>query len=64
MLKDIMTFGEAAEEWKLDSSTLRKLTLTDKLIKDVDYKKSKGTWIITRAAMLKVYGEPSLRVKK
>ena len=59
-----MTFKEAAEEWKLDTSTLRKMVLTNKLIEDVDYRKSGGTWIITRAAMIKVYGEPGTRTKR
>lgn len=57
VLNDVMTFSEAAEKWNIDSSTLRKLVNTDKLIKDVDYRKSGSVWLITKEAMEKVYGK-------
>lgn len=56
-INNILTFTEAAEKWNIDSSTLRKLVNTDKLIKDVDYRKSGNVWLITKEAMKKVYGE-------
>jgi len=56
-LKDVLSFKEASEEWGLENSTLRKAIPGNKnLIKGVDYRKSAGTWLIIRSAMIKVYG--------
>ena len=54
----ILTFKEASNIWKLNDSTLRKLVKTDKLIEGIDFRKSSSTWLITKKAMIKVYGEP------
>lgn len=53
-----LTFSEATEMWNLGSSTLRMLVRTDKLIENIDYRKSGGTWLITIGAMKRIYGEP------
>jgi hypothetical protein len=53
-----MTFAEASELWGLGESTLRSTVRTDKLVEDVDYKKSGKVWLITKEAMSRVYGEP------
>ena len=54
----IFTFAEASEKWGLDSSTLRKLVLTDKVEIGEDVKKSGKTWLITGECMNRLYGEP------
>ena len=53
----ILTFAEASDLWGLDSSTLRKLVTTKKLVDGVDYRKSGKVWLITRSAMERIYGE-------
>ena len=58
MINDVMTFKEAAKRWGKNDSTLRKLVDTDRLVKDFDYRKSAGTWLITYQAMVRLYGEP------
>ncbi|MFQ8932927.1 helix-turn-helix domain-containing protein [Intestinibacter bartlettii] len=60
-LKDIdkiFTFAEAAEKWRLDTSTLRKLVLTDKVEIGDDVKKSGKVWLITGECMHRLYGKP------
>lgn len=57
-LFNTMTFKEAAEIWGLCDSTLRRLVNSDKIKEGIDYRKSGSTWIITREAMKRVYGEP------
>ncbi len=59
-INDVLTFTEAAQRWGLDTSTLRKLVHSNRLTNGVDYRKSGGTWLITRAAMEKVYKERPL----
>lgn len=54
-ITDIMTFSEAAELYNLDSSTLRKLVKTNKLVEGIDYRKSGSVWLITKKAMERVY---------
>ncbi len=56
-LDEIMTLVEATEKWGLADSTLRKLLTTDKLISNVDYKKSGKATLITKRAMIKIYGD-------
>lgn len=54
---DIMTFAEASARWKIDSSSLRKIVSRNNILeKNVDYRKSYGTWLITKQAMEKLYG--------
>lgn len=56
-INEIMTFAEATERWGLADSTLRKLITTNKLIEGFDYRKSGKVWLITKDAMIKIYGE-------
>lgn len=62
-IADIMSLSEAAKEWGLDDSTLRKLIKTDKVIEGVDYRKSGNVWIITRECMHKIYGKNIKQIK-
>ena len=57
ILNEVLTFREASQIWKLDDSTLRKMVKTDKLIEGIDFRKSGATWLITKKAMIKAYGE-------
>lgn len=57
-LDEVMAFSEASEIWGLGESTLRSAVKTDRLVDGVDYRKSGKVWIITKAAMLRTYGEP------
>lgn len=56
-LDEIMTFSEASEIWGLGESTLRSTIRTDKLKEGADYRKSGKVWLITKEAMVRVYGE-------
>ena len=58
-LHSVMTFPEAAERWGLGESTLRSMTRDGRLKVGEDYRKSGRSWLITEAAMIKLYGEPS-----
>jgi len=53
-----MTFPEAAERWGLGESTLRSMVRDNRLEENKDYRKSGRSWLITKAAMIKLYGEP------
>lgn len=54
-LKEVLTVSEAADIYNLDVSTLRKLVKKDKLIENVDFRKSKATWLFNREALDKIY---------
>lgn len=63
-LKKIYTFAEASELWGLSESTLRRAQRSGRF-KEGETKKSGGTWIVTRAAMERLYGEePEKTLKK
>lgn len=51
----IYTAVEAAELWSLDVSTVKKACQTDRFASE-ECRKSKGTWLVTRAGMERVYG--------
>jgi len=55
-LKEVYTFAEASELWGLSESTLRRAQHSGRF-KEGETKKSGGTWIVTRAAMERLYGE-------
>lgn len=57
LIDEVMTFGEGARRWGKAESTLRMMIRTGKLIEGIDYRKSGGTWLITREAMEKAYGK-------
>lgn len=58
LINEVMAFGEATEKWGLADSTLRKMVTSNRLIEGVDYRKSGKVWLITKGAMIKIYGEP------
>lgn len=60
-IKNILTLKEASILWNKDTSTLRRMILSDKLKENIDYRKSGGTWLIRKDSMLKCYGEPKAR---
>lgn len=57
LIDEVMTFKEVSKRWRKAESTLRMMVKTNKLIEGIDYRKSCGTWLITKNAMLKLYGE-------
>lgn len=58
MLNEVLTIAEASLIWGLERSTLRKAFKSGKrFVEGVDYRKSKDTWLVTREAMLRIYGE-------
>ena len=55
---DILSLQEAAEIWGIDDSTLRHAIANGKFLENEEIRKTGRNWIITRAAMCRVYGEP------
>ena len=58
LIDEVMTFAEATVLWGLADSTLRKMVHDNRLVEGKDYRKSGKVWIITKAAMKKLYGDP------
>lgn len=57
LIDEVMTFKEVSKRWRKAESTLRMMVKTNKLIEGIDYRKSCGTWLITKKAITKLYGE-------
>ena len=55
----LMAFGDATDLWDLNESTLRKAVAYGKLVKEIDVHKFGRQWVVTKAAMLREYGEPT-----
>ena len=56
IIKEVMTFAEATQRWKLKDSTLRKVVERNLFVAE-EARKSKGVWLITKEAMIKHYGK-------
>ena len=56
-VNNIMTVSEAAEIWEKTEGALRAAIKSKKLIAGVDYRKAKGTTLITRETMERIYGK-------
>lgn len=57
-IKEVRSTTEAAEEWEMDSSTIRH-AIDDGRFEEYEYRKSgPRLWILTRSAMIRVFGEP------
>ena len=54
----LLSFREATDLWGLNESTLRKAIVYGKLKPDIDCKKFGKQWVVTKAAMIREYGEP------
>ncbi|RCX13838.1 uncharacterized protein DUF2442 [Anaerobacterium chartisolvens] len=55
---NLIAFGDATDLWGLNESTLRKAVSYGKLIDGVDVKKFGKQWIVSKAAMIREYGQP------
>lgn len=56
ILDEVMTTSEACLKWGLSESTIRQSIRNNRLIEDVEYRKSGKVWIITKKAMERLYG--------
>lgn len=54
----LMSFADASELWGLSESTLRKAVSYGKIEAGVDARKYGKQWIVTKAAMMREYGDP------
>lgn len=63
ILFDALTLAEASAMYGLNHSTVKKAIKSKHcpLVKDIDYKKSGNTWLITVNAMKELYGIPGPR---
>lgn len=55
MINEVLTVKEAEAIWGLHDS-LRNTIKRGKFIEGVEVRKSHGVWLITKAAMIRVYG--------
>lgn len=58
---DLYALSDAARLWEKDDSTLRRAILNGKLLEGKDCKKFGKQWVVTKAAMIREYGEPESR---
>lgn len=59
IINEILTISEASKIWEKEVSTLRRNFNSNVSFKlGIDCRKSGSTWLVTRKAMLRVYGEP------
>lgn len=56
MINEILTFTEASNLWKLGDGTLRHAAARGNFMND-EIRKSGSTWLVTRDAMIRLYGE-------
>jgi DNA-directed RNA polymerase specialized sigma24 family protein len=56
ILNEVLTAAEAAELYKLDTTTIKKACQQGRLI----CRKAKGTWLVTRKEMEEKYGDKTL----
>ena len=56
MINRVMTVNEAAKMWNISEGTIRAAIKRGKFIKDIDYRKAGRITLITKEAMIKVYG--------
>ena len=54
-----MTLTEAANKWKLDSSTLRHAIRNGRFNRTEDARQSGATWLVSSEAMKRLYGNPA-----
>lgn len=54
---DLLSFKDAAKEWGIDDSTLRKAVAAGRLVDGEDVRKFGKQWIVTRSAMERVFGK-------
>ena len=56
----LMSFSDATTLWSLNESTLRKAISYGKLIEGIDACKFGKQWVVSKNAMLREYGEPTV----
>lgn len=58
-INNVLTISEASKKWRKDTSTLRRVFDTGKKFENgIDCRKSEGTWLVRKRAMLREYGDP------
>ena len=57
LINEIMTVSEASEIWGLAEGTIRAAIKNNRFTENYDYRKSGRITLITKEAMLRVYGE-------
>lgn len=56
MIKEILTVNEAAQLWGISEGTIRYAIKTDRLTPGVDYRKAGRITLITKEAMIRLFG--------
>jgi len=56
IINEVMTVSEAAKLWGLSEGAIRKAISSNRLKLGIDYRKSGRITLITKEAMIKLYG--------
>lgn len=59
-IENVLTAAEAAALWHLDLSTVKKAAAAGRF-RAAEARKSRGTWLVTRSGMRRMYGEGGRR---
>ena len=63
VLHEVLTLKEAAEIWQVSDNTLKQKCMGrvkgNLAFTDTECRQSGKTWLVTREAMIRLYGEPS-----
>lgn len=54
--EDLMTLEDAAREWEVEAMDIIEKIANEDLIKDIDVRKFKDQWIVTRHGMTRIFG--------
>lgn len=57
-IEEVMTASEAQKLWGLKSESTVRTYIARGKFKEGEYRKSGETWLVTREAMHRVFGEP------
>lgn len=60
-LESIYTVNEASNYWHITEGAIRASIKANKFIEGIDYRKAGRITLITREAMIRVYGEPKTK---
>ena len=58
LLDDVYTLAEAAQKWGLSDGSVLRNAIRQGRFREDEYRQSGATWLITKPAMVRVYGMP------
>ena len=58
LLDDVYTLAEAAQKWGLSDGSVLRNAIRQGRFREDEYRQSGATWLVTKPAMVRVYGIP------